>query len=92
MTRLFYVRALMIVTVGAAGCAPDQPANALRVSGHVEATEVQVASEVGGRILELRVAEGDRVTHGDVIASLDVRDSELQIQRGLADPAAAVAQ
>jgi HlyD family secretion protein len=62
------------------------------VSGHVEATEVQVASEVGGRILELRLAEGDRTSPGDVVATLDTRDTELQIARARADRSAAVAQ
>jgi HlyD family secretion protein len=76
----------------AAACANEQPDNTLRVSGHVEATEVHVASEVGGRILELRVGEGDRLNGGDVIATLDTRDTELQIQRARAERAAAVAQ
>jgi HlyD family secretion protein len=76
----------------AAACAPAAPEDALRVSGHVEATEVHVASEVGGRILELRVEEGDRVDRGDPIARLDTRDTELQIQRARADRATAVAQ
>lgn len=83
---------LFAVTLVAAACAPDAPENALRVSGHVEATEVHVASEVGGRILELRAAEGDRITSGDVLATLDTRDTELQIQRTRADRASAVAQ
>ena len=39
---------------------PAPPSDQLRVSGHVEATEVQIGAEVGGRILELPVAEGDR--------------------------------
>ena len=64
----------------------------LRVSGHVEATEVQVASEVGGRILEMRVAEGDRLSLGQTIAKLDTRDTELQVQRARAERAAADAQ
>ena len=55
--------------------------NRVRVSGHVEATEVQVSAQVGGQLLELRVAEGDRVAAGDVIARLDTRDTELAIQR-----------
>jgi HlyD family secretion protein len=76
----------------AAACANDAPDNTLRVSGHVEATEVHVAAEVGGRILELRVDEGDRLTRGDVVATLDTRDTELQIQRARADRDAAVAQ
>ena len=49
-----------------AACAPKPPADRVRVSGQVEATDVQVAAPVGGRLLELRVAEGDRVKAGDV--------------------------
>jgi HlyD family secretion protein len=82
----------LAVTLLAVACANDAPDNTLRVSGHVEATEVHVASEVGGRILELRVAEGDRTNRGDVIARLDTRDTELQIQRGRAERATSVAQ
>jgi HlyD family secretion protein len=63
-----------------------------RVSGHVEATEVQVASTVGGRIEELRPAEGDRVAAGDVVARFDAEDIELQIQRARAERASAEAQ
>jgi HlyD family secretion protein len=76
----------------AIACAPEGPDNALRVSGHVEATEVHVSSEVGGRLLELRVDEGDRVKSGDVLAKIDTRDTALQIQRARAERATAVAQ
>jgi len=79
-------------TLAACSCAGNGPANTLRVSGHVEATEVHVAAEVGGRILELRAEEGDRLNAGDVIAVLDTRDTELQLQRARAERAAAVAQ
>lgn len=82
----------LAVTLLAVACANEAPDNTLRVSGHVEATEVHVASEVGGRILELRVAEGDRLNRGDVVARLDTRDTELQIQRARAERATAVAQ
>jgi HlyD family secretion protein len=78
--------------IAAAACGDDEPANALRVSGHVEATEVQVASEVGGRLVELRVTEGDRVKRGDLIARLDTRDTEIQLARARAERAAADAQ
>jgi len=87
-----YRHFILTLALGAAACAPDTPENALRVSGHVEATEVHVSSEVGGRVLELRVDEGHRVKSGDVIARLDTRDTELQIQRARADRAATVAQ
>jgi HlyD family secretion protein len=75
-----------------AACADDQPSNTLRVSGHVEATEVQVAAEVGGRIVDLRVDEGARVNAGDLLARLDTRDTELQVQRLRAERATADAQ
>jgi HlyD family secretion protein len=73
-------------------CAPAPPTDQLRVSGHVEATEVHTAAEVGGRIVELRVAEGDRIEAGAVIARLDTEDTMLQIARTRADRATAVAQ
>jgi HlyD family secretion protein len=92
MNGRLHLRAMMALALGVIGCAQPQSTNALRVSGHVEATEVQVASEVGGRIVELRVQEGDRTSRGDVVASLDARDTELQIQKATADRAGAVAQ
>ena len=76
----------------AIACEAPPPSNALTASGNVEATEVQVAPEVGGRIVELRVDEGDRVKAGDVIATLDTKDVELQIDRARAERAAAAAQ
>ena len=83
---------VVALSLAIAACAPDAPHNALRVSGHVEATEVHVSSEIGGRLLELRVDEGDRVKSGDVLARVDTRDTALQIQRARAERARAVAQ
>jgi HlyD family secretion protein len=82
----------MTAALAPAACGQSEPSNTVRVSGHVEATEVQVAAEVGGRLLELRVAEGNRVAAGDVVARLDTRDIELQIDRARAERAAADAQ
>ena len=68
------MRSHVVALAGAlclAGCSDTTAENSLRVAGHVEATEVQVSSEVGGRILELKVDEGARVMKGDVIATLD---------------------
>lgn len=62
-----------------------EDANVARASGQVEATEVQVAPEVGGRIVEMSIAEGDRLKAGDVVARLDTRDVELALQRAQAD-------
>lgn len=81
-----------ITLVAIAGCREPEPAGTVRLSGHVEATEVQVSGEVGGRIVELRPAEGDRVARGDVIARLDTRDIALQIRQARAERASADAQ
>ncbi len=62
------------------------------MSGHVEATEVRLSAEVGGRLLELRIDEGARVHAGDVIARLDTRDTELAIARARAERDQADAQ
>lgn len=86
------LRVVMAACVLVVGCRESEPANSVRVSGHVEATEVQVAAEVGGRLVELRVAEGDRVDKGDVIAHLDTRDVELQVGRARAERNVADAQ
>jgi HlyD family secretion protein len=58
----------------------------------VEATEVRVAAEVGGRILALPVEEGDRIAAGAVLARLDTADTALALQRARAERAQAAAQ
>jgi HlyD family secretion protein len=79
-----------LVTLTACGNGAEN--GPVRASGYVEATEVRVAPEVGGRILELRVSEGDRVSRGDAIARLDIADSELALKRAAAERAQADAQ
>jgi len=88
------VSRLLVLAVPAllVACAPAPPSDRLRVSGNVEATEVHTAAEVSGRIVDLRVDEGDRIEAGTVIARLDTEDTMLQIARTRADRATAVAQ
>lgn len=71
--------------------APGDP-NQLRVSGHVEATEVRLAPEMGGRVLTLDVKEGDRVAAGARVLTLDATDLSLSIARARTEQAAAEAQ
>jgi HlyD family secretion protein len=51
-----------------------------------------VAPEVGGRVLELAVAEGDRVAAGAVIARLDTGDLQIARRRAEAERDQAAAQ
>ena len=84
--------ALVMVVSATAACRDSEPVNRIRVSGYVEATEVQVSAEVGGRILELPVAEGDRLDAGALLARLDPTDIELTLQRVRAERQMADAQ
>jgi HlyD family secretion protein len=45
-------------------------------SATVEGTDVDVATKIGGRLVEVLVDEGDVVTAGQVVAKLDCRDQE----------------
>jgi HlyD family secretion protein len=75
-----------------AACGQKPPSDRVRVSGQVEATDVRVAPQVGGRLLELHVAEGDRVTAGALVAKLDTADAELALDRARAEREQADAQ
>ena len=74
------------------GCSGTAATPANRATGYVEATEVRVAAEVGGRLVEVKVAEGDRVSAGDVIARIDTADTDLALRRAGADREQAQAQ
>src|SRR5512139_738636 len=61
-------------------------------SGIIEVTEVDVAFEVPGTILERFVDEGVMVDKGEPIARLDDREYRLQVDRAAAARAAADAR
>jgi HlyD family secretion protein len=82
---------LVLLTLAAGAC-NRQSAAAQRSTGYVEATEVRVSSEVGGRVLALRVDEGKKVAAGDIVAELDTRDLDISIRRAQADRDQASAQ
>lgn len=54
-------------------------AGGITASGFIEAEEVSVAAEVGGRIAEVLVAEGDMVEAGQVLVRLDDRIAQAQV-------------
>jgi HlyD family secretion protein len=85
-------RIFLAAALAASACRARPPADRVRASGQVEATDVRVAAQVGGRVLELRVGEGDRVRAGDVIAQLDTADAELALRHARAERAQADAQ
>src|ERR1051326_4248504 len=90
------VAGILIVLLAGAGLALWQfqlartktPDNVIFVSGRIEGDDAAVASKAAGRILEIRVREGDPVHAGDVIAILDdeqIRAREQQARAGLGE-------
>jgi HlyD family secretion protein len=77
------VAAIVVWRGFAATGAPD---GVIPLSGRIEADEATVAPKLSGRILEIRVREGDSVKAGEVIAILDdeqVRAREDQARAAL---------
>jgi HlyD family secretion protein len=68
--------------------APPIPKSIVVVSGRIEGDDSAVASKTTGRILEVRVREGDTVNAGDTIAILDdaqIRAREDQARDALSE-------
>ena len=77
--------AVLLLALAASGWwwyAERQAAEArlLRASGMLEATEVALSSEAGGRLAARLVREGDRVRKGDLLAQLDVELLDHQVR------------
>ena len=70
--------------------APSTPSTIVELTGRVEGDDSAVAAKVAGRILEIRVREGDDMKAGDVIAVLD--DRQVQSRHDQAQAALTAAE
>ena len=61
------------------------------IQGYVEVSEYRVSSKVPGRVLELRVKEGDYVKVGDTLAILDAPDVKAKLAQAQSAENAATA-
>ncbi|MCL6449764.1 MAG: efflux RND transporter periplasmic adaptor subunit [Acetobacteraceae bacterium] len=89
MSALRRVIAVVLVTgvLGAVVAALAWPRRApqwLEASGTVEATEVAVGVQVGGRVAEVLAEEGAEVGEGQPLLRLDSRAAELQVRQARA--------
>jgi HlyD family secretion protein len=64
----------------------------LTASGFIEADEVRIAAELGGRVVELPFEEGDEVSSGDTLVRLDTALLEAQRRAAQAKLDIALAQ
>jgi multidrug resistance efflux pump len=65
--------------------------DALRLPGVVEIQEVRLGSKIGGRVLELKTAEGKMAEEGDELVVFDVPELKAQVEQQQARVAAAEA-
>lgn len=71
----------VLLAVLSAGCAEKEDPNLIRLNGRLEAPLVDVAPKVTGRVLEVKVREGDHVKAGDLLIRLDLGEIALAVDR-----------
>ncbi len=82
----------VLLLLVAMGCGERDDPTLIRVAGHVEATEVRVATKLGGTLEQFEIAEGDRVEEGRELARFSTVDSRLALEAARADRDLADAQ
>jgi HlyD family secretion protein len=86
--RLARASVLLLVVLGAGAAAfywtrflNAPPASSIKVTGSIEATQVEVSAKIAGRITALLVGEGDRVTAGQLLVRLDDEELAAELRR-----------
>jgi RND family efflux transporter MFP subunit len=64
---------------------PPPDRSTIRAVGMVEAPEVNITSRIAGRITDLKLLEGDRVTRGQVICRIEDIDIRNELRKAEAD-------
>lgn len=83
---------LMALFVLTTACGRGAAPTHLTLSGHVEATDVRVATRYGGVLERFAVAEGDRLEEGVEAARFDTVDLELAVDGARAEKELATAR
>src|SRR5579859_255466 len=85
--KLFIIAAVAIAAVVVAGVYGGwfRKDTGLEGSGTVEARNIRVGSKIGGRILEVRVREGDRVEPGQTLITFDDKELEASLAQARAN-------
>ena len=93
LVALLAIVGLIVIAV-AARYVVDQFArtSTIQASGSLEATESDVSPKVEGRLVDLRVRDGDPVKRGQIVAVLEAVDPRLDLAQARANVDAAVAQ
>jgi HlyD family secretion protein len=73
----------MLVTLAAAAvaCGAKEDPTTVSLNGRIEAPLVDLAPKVAGRVVAVKVVEGQRVKAGDLLIQLDLGDTALAVER-----------
>jgi HlyD family secretion protein len=82
----------LALACAALACGRDPDHGLIVAAGHVEATEVRVATKLAGTLASVRVEEGDRVKAGQELARIDTTDVQLALAAARADRGQAEAE
>lgn len=94
MRRVATIAAFIAITSGAAAAgwfvwqqrvAGRLPDGILVSNGRIEANQVEVATKLAGRIIEITPQEGDTVEAGAIVARLDAAEYEHQLHQSKAE-------
>ncbi|RBP05796.1 HlyD family secretion protein [Roseiarcus fermentans] len=85
---LIFGAAAVLAAVGAGGYyawtdyrASQLPAGIVSVNGRVEATQVDIATKIPGRVIEIVPHEGELVSAGEVVARIDTSETAAQLRQ-----------
>ncbi len=84
--------ALVALAIGALFLLRGRGPGGIAASGTIEVTQSDVASKVEGRLVQLRVHDGETVRKGEVLAVLERLDPTLRLHQARAQLRAATAQ
>jgi HlyD family secretion protein len=74
-------RRLLLLVLALATACRAKDAGTLHLQGRIEAPLVDLSPKVAGRVVEVRVREGDRVKAGDVLIRLDLGETAIAVER-----------
>lgn len=87
LTSVSLVTILLILP----GCS-DNSRDHIVASGTIEGTDINIGSEVSGRVKDVPVDEGTKVNRGDTLVIIDDTDYQIQQRQAIANQQAAEAQ
>lgn len=73
-------------------CGGGNDKNKIEASGNIEATDVIVSAQAGGKVLSILFEEGQKVKSGDTVLVIDPSTYQLKLQEALSSLAASEAQ